>query len=182
MLRDRKCAWPRRGRPAGYCDVHHTRHKKDNSKTSVANGYHRERTRVPSRRDFGLLPRLVRAADSGVLPAMRIGSQTLAPLRHRRGRNLRPAHRGGGPPVPAGQQAHRRRDRRPCHLAVPGARGDARRGRGLTAGDAPGHYAGGWPLPGSFPRRLCALSCTHEAVAKTGMLRPMSSAGPVTTL
>ena len=36
MLRDRACAWPRCGRPAAYCDVHHIRHKKDGGKTSAA--------------------------------------------------------------------------------------------------------------------------------------------------
>jgi hypothetical protein len=36
MLRDRKCAWPRCGRPAAVCDVHHIRHKKDGGKTSVS--------------------------------------------------------------------------------------------------------------------------------------------------
>ena len=35
LLRDRRCAWPRCGRPAVYCDVHHVRHKKDGGKTSV---------------------------------------------------------------------------------------------------------------------------------------------------
>jgi hypothetical protein len=35
LLRDRRCAWPRCGRPAVYCDVHHIRHKKDGGKTSV---------------------------------------------------------------------------------------------------------------------------------------------------
>ena len=34
--RDRyKCAWPRCGRPAAQCDVHHIKHKKDGGKTSV---------------------------------------------------------------------------------------------------------------------------------------------------
>ena len=34
--RDRyKCAWPRCGRPAAWCDVHHIKHKKDGGKTSV---------------------------------------------------------------------------------------------------------------------------------------------------
>ena len=37
LLRDRKCAWPRCGRPAVYCDVHHLRHKEDGGKTSVEN-------------------------------------------------------------------------------------------------------------------------------------------------
>jgi len=36
-LRDRKCAWPRCGRPAVYCDVHHLRHKEDGGETSVEN-------------------------------------------------------------------------------------------------------------------------------------------------
>jgi Domain of unknown function (DUF222) len=35
LLRDRHCAWPRCGRPAAVCDVHHIRHKKDGGKTSV---------------------------------------------------------------------------------------------------------------------------------------------------
>jgi hypothetical protein len=35
LLRDRRCAWPRCGRPAVYCDVHHLRHKKDGGETSV---------------------------------------------------------------------------------------------------------------------------------------------------
>jgi hypothetical protein len=37
LLRDRKCAWPRCGRPAVHCDVHHLRHKQDGGETSVAN-------------------------------------------------------------------------------------------------------------------------------------------------
>ena len=37
ILRDRKCAWPRCGRPAVYCDVHHLRHKEDGGETSVDN-------------------------------------------------------------------------------------------------------------------------------------------------
>ena len=37
LLRDRKCAWPRCGRPAVYCDVHHIRHKEDGGETSVGN-------------------------------------------------------------------------------------------------------------------------------------------------
>ncbi|HVT66434.1 MAG TPA: DUF222 domain-containing protein [Trebonia sp.] len=37
LLRDRTCAWPRCGRPAVYCDVHHLRHKQDGGETSVAN-------------------------------------------------------------------------------------------------------------------------------------------------
>jgi hypothetical protein len=36
LWRDRyKCAWPRCGRPAAWCDVHHVKHKKDGGKTSV---------------------------------------------------------------------------------------------------------------------------------------------------
>ena len=35
LLRDKRCAWPRCGRPAVYCDVHHLRHKKDGGETSV---------------------------------------------------------------------------------------------------------------------------------------------------
>jgi len=37
LLRDRRCAWPRCGRPAAWCDVHHLRHKKDGGKTSASN-------------------------------------------------------------------------------------------------------------------------------------------------
>lgn len=37
QLRDRKCAWPKCGRPAVYCDVHHLRHKEDGGETSVEN-------------------------------------------------------------------------------------------------------------------------------------------------
>jgi hypothetical protein len=37
LLRDRGCAWPRCGRPAVHCDVHHLRHKKDGGDTSVTN-------------------------------------------------------------------------------------------------------------------------------------------------
>ncbi|MGH3422147.1 MAG: HNH endonuclease signature motif containing protein, partial [Streptosporangiaceae bacterium] len=37
LLRDRACAWPRCGRPAVYCDVHHLRHKQDGGETSLAN-------------------------------------------------------------------------------------------------------------------------------------------------
>jgi hypothetical protein len=37
LLRDRKCAWPKCGRPAVYCDVHHLRHKQDGGETSVDN-------------------------------------------------------------------------------------------------------------------------------------------------
>jgi len=36
LLRDRhRCAWPRCGRPAAWCDVHHIVHKKNGGKTSV---------------------------------------------------------------------------------------------------------------------------------------------------
>ena len=34
LLRDRRCAWPRCGRPAAWCDVHHIRHKKHGGTTS----------------------------------------------------------------------------------------------------------------------------------------------------
>jgi hypothetical protein len=37
LLRDRRCAWPRCGRPAVHCDVHHLRHKQDGGETSVEN-------------------------------------------------------------------------------------------------------------------------------------------------
>jgi hypothetical protein len=37
LLRDKRCAWPKCGRPAVYCDVHHLRHKEDGGETSVAN-------------------------------------------------------------------------------------------------------------------------------------------------
>jgi hypothetical protein len=37
LLRDRTCTWPRCGRPAVHCDVHHLRHKQDGGETSVAN-------------------------------------------------------------------------------------------------------------------------------------------------
>ena len=37
LLRDRSCAWPRCGRPAVHCDVHHLRHKQDGGETSLAN-------------------------------------------------------------------------------------------------------------------------------------------------
>jgi hypothetical protein len=37
LLRDRRCAWPRCGRPAVACDVHHLRHKQDGGETSLAN-------------------------------------------------------------------------------------------------------------------------------------------------
>ena len=36
LLRDRGCAWPRCGRPAAWCDVHHLQHKEDGGKTSVS--------------------------------------------------------------------------------------------------------------------------------------------------
>src|SRR5580693_7315731 len=35
LLRDRGCAWPRCGRPAAWCDVHHLQHKKDGGTTAV---------------------------------------------------------------------------------------------------------------------------------------------------
>jgi hypothetical protein len=35
LLRDRRCAWPRCGRPAAHCDVHHITHKKNGGATSV---------------------------------------------------------------------------------------------------------------------------------------------------
>ena len=37
LLRDRTCAWPRCGRPAVHCDVHHLRHRRDGGETSLAN-------------------------------------------------------------------------------------------------------------------------------------------------
>ncbi len=37
LLRDRRCAWPRCGRPAVYCDVHHLRHKEDGGETALGN-------------------------------------------------------------------------------------------------------------------------------------------------
>ena len=37
LLRDRTCAWPRCGRPAVHCDVHHLRHKQNGGETSVDN-------------------------------------------------------------------------------------------------------------------------------------------------
>jgi len=37
LLRDRTCAWPRCGRPAVHCDVHHLRHKQDGGETSLGN-------------------------------------------------------------------------------------------------------------------------------------------------
>jgi hypothetical protein len=36
LLRDRGCAWPRCGRPAAWCDVHHLTHKADGGNTSVS--------------------------------------------------------------------------------------------------------------------------------------------------
>ena len=36
LLRDRGCAWPRCGRPAAWCDVHHLQHKTDGGKTAVS--------------------------------------------------------------------------------------------------------------------------------------------------
>jgi hypothetical protein len=35
QLRDRGCAWPRCGRPAAWCDVHHLQHKADGGTTAV---------------------------------------------------------------------------------------------------------------------------------------------------
>jgi hypothetical protein len=35
LLRDKHCAWPRCGRPAAWCDVHHIIHKEDGGETSV---------------------------------------------------------------------------------------------------------------------------------------------------
>jgi len=35
LLRDRACAWPRCGRPAAWCDVHHLHHKQDGGETSA---------------------------------------------------------------------------------------------------------------------------------------------------
>jgi hypothetical protein len=37
LLRDKTCAWPRCGRSAVYCDVHHLRHKADGGETSLDN-------------------------------------------------------------------------------------------------------------------------------------------------
>jgi Domain of unknown function (DUF222)/HNH endonuclease len=37
LLRDRTCAWPRCGRPAAHCDVHHLRHQQDGGETSIEN-------------------------------------------------------------------------------------------------------------------------------------------------
>jgi hypothetical protein len=37
LLRHRTCAWPKCGRPAVYCDVHHLRHKADGGETSIDN-------------------------------------------------------------------------------------------------------------------------------------------------
>jgi hypothetical protein len=36
LLRDRGCVWPKCGRPAAWCDVHHLNHKKDGGETSVS--------------------------------------------------------------------------------------------------------------------------------------------------
>ena len=36
LLRDRGCAWPRCGRPAAWCDVHHLQHKADDGTTAVS--------------------------------------------------------------------------------------------------------------------------------------------------
>ena len=36
LLRDRGCAWPRCGRPAAWCDVHHLTHKADGGQTAVS--------------------------------------------------------------------------------------------------------------------------------------------------
>jgi hypothetical protein len=35
LLRDKRCAWPRCGRPAAWCDVHHIVHREDGGETSV---------------------------------------------------------------------------------------------------------------------------------------------------
>jgi len=37
ILRDKRCAWPRCGRHAAWCDVHHIVHKEDGGKASVSN-------------------------------------------------------------------------------------------------------------------------------------------------
>ena len=37
LLRDRHCAWPKCGRPAAHCDVHHLRHQADGGETSLTN-------------------------------------------------------------------------------------------------------------------------------------------------
>jgi hypothetical protein len=37
QLRDRGCAWPRCGRPAAHCDIHHVCHQQDGGETSVQN-------------------------------------------------------------------------------------------------------------------------------------------------
>ena len=37
LLRDRHCAWPRCGRPAANCDVHHIQHQRDGGETSIGN-------------------------------------------------------------------------------------------------------------------------------------------------
>jgi hypothetical protein len=36
-LRDKQCAWPRCGKPASHCDVHHIIHRKDGGTTSTGN-------------------------------------------------------------------------------------------------------------------------------------------------
>jgi len=36
QLRDKHCAWPRCGRPAAWCDVHHLKHKADGGETAAA--------------------------------------------------------------------------------------------------------------------------------------------------
>ncbi len=36
LLRDKACAWPRCGRPAAWCDVHHITHKQDGGTTSIS--------------------------------------------------------------------------------------------------------------------------------------------------
>jgi hypothetical protein len=46
-LRDKHCAWPRCGRPASWCDIHHIIHKEDGGETSVRNclllcGFHHD--------------------------------------------------------------------------------------------------------------------------------------------
>ena len=37
LLRDRGCAWPRCGRAAAHCDIHHLRHQQEGGETSVQN-------------------------------------------------------------------------------------------------------------------------------------------------